>query len=216
LLDTYKHKGQRARLVEELEQKGITDQRVLDAFMQVPRDIFVENAFQEEAYDDKALPIQSGQTISQPFTVAYQTLALQLKPKMKILEVGTGSGYQAAILAAMGMRVFSVEIDSRLHREAKERLEGLNLKAKLHLGDGSQGWPLYQPYERIIVTAASPGIPDSLKQQLEAGGLMILPVGDLSQQQMTLVKKISRQEFEIQKLDHFHFVPFRGKYGFEE
>lgn len=216
MLDTYKHKGQRARLVEELELKGITDKKILDAFMDVPRHAFVENAFQHEAYEDKALPIQSGQTISQPFTVAYQTLRLRLKPKMKVLEIGTGSGYQAAILAAMGMRVFSVEIDARLHREAKERLENLNLKVKLHKGDGSLGWPLFQPYERIIVTAASPGIPDSLKQQLEVGGLMILPVGNRSQQQMTLVKKISRREFEIQKLDHFQFVPLRGKYGFED
>lgn len=216
MLDTYKHKGQRARLVEELEQKGITDKKILDAFMQVPRHLFVESAFQHEAYEDKALPIQSGQTISQPFTVAYQTLRLRLKSKMKILEIGTGSGYQAAILAAMGMRVFSVEIDSRLHREAKERLDNLGLTVKLHLGDGSLGWPLFQPYERIIVTAASPGIPDTLKQQLEPNGLMILPVGNRSQQQMTLVKKISRREFEIQKLDHFQFVPLRGKYGFED
>ena len=216
MLDTYKHKGQRARLVEELEEKGINDSRILDAIAKVPRHLFVENAFQHEAYEDKALPIQSGQTISQPFTVAYQTYSLDLKPKMKILEVGTGSGYQAAILAAMGMRVFSVEIDARLHREAKERLDNLDLKVKLHKGDGSMGWPTFQPYEHIIVTAASPGIPESLKQQLEIGGMMILPVGNLSQQQMTLVKKISRREFEIHKLDHFHFVPLRGKYGFEE
>ena len=177
MLDTYKHKGQRARLVEELEEKGINDPKILEAIGKVPRHLFVENAFQHEAYEDKALPIQSGQTISQPFTVAYQTYSLDLKPKMKILEIGTGSGYQAAILAQMGMKVFSVELDARLHREAKERLDNLGLKVKLHKGDGSMGWPTFQPYERIIVTAASPGIPDQLKQQLEVGGLMILPVG---------------------------------------
>lgn len=206
----------RARLVEELEAKGIDDPRILNAFMKVPRHLFVENAFQHEAYEDKALPIQSGQTISQPFTVAYQTLRLNLKPKMKVLEIGTGSGYQAAILAAMGMRVFSVEIDGRLHREAKERLNSLNLNVKLHQGDGSEGWPLFQPYERIIVTAASPRIPQSLKQQLEIGGSIIIPVGTLHSQQMTLATKLSRNEFEIHKLDHFQFVPLRGKYGFED
>ena len=167
MLDTFKHKGQRARLVEILMEKGITDERVLSAIGAVPRHAFVEGVFASEAYDDKALPIHSGQTISQPFTVAFQTQLLRLKPKMKVLEIGTGSGYQAAVLCAMGVRLFTVEIDPRLHRDAAARLNELGYAPKLLCGDGSQGWLTYQPYEAIIVTAASPAVPEPLKRQLE-------------------------------------------------
>ncbi len=169
MIDTFKHKGLRQRLIEELIEKGITDELVLEAMGKVPRHGFVEGAFGDEAYVDKALPIKRGQTISQPFTVAYQTQLLKLKPKMKILEIGTGSGYQAAILAMMGMKVFTIEIDRRLHLEAKERLADLELKAKFLLGDGTLGWPTFQPFERILVTAASPEVPAPLFSQLEEG-----------------------------------------------
>ena len=214
MIDTYKHKGRRKRLADEIAKRGITDERILKAIRVVPRHLFVEGVFNEEAYADKPLPIASGQTISQPFTVAFMTELLVLKPKMKILEIGTGSGYQAAILAEMGMRVFSVEIDRRLHYEASERLSELGYNVRLHLGDGSRGWEKYQPYERIIVTAASPSVPEALKRQLEIGGIMVIPVGTLDLQQMTVVKRKGRHEFEISTLNDFKFVPLRGRYGF--
>ncbi|MEL6672214.1 MAG: protein-L-isoaspartate(D-aspartate) O-methyltransferase [Bacteroidota bacterium] len=214
MLDTFKHKGQRNRLVEELLDRGITDETVLEAIRRVPRHLFVQGVFQSEAYVNKPLPISSGQTISQPLTVAIQSQLLRLKKRMKVLEIGTGSGYQAAVLSEMGMRVFSVEIDQKLHREAKRRLEDLEYPVKLHHGDGSQGWPLHQPYERIIVTAASPSIPEPLKQQLEIGGILVIPVGSLKTQQMQVVTRLSRYEYEIETLTHFQFVPLKGKFGF--
>ncbi|GAB4424458.1 MAG: protein-L-isoaspartate(D-aspartate) O-methyltransferase [Bacteroidia bacterium] len=203
-------------MVEALARRGIADEQVLTALGEVPRHVFVEGAFDEEAYADRALPIHSGQTISQPFTVAVQTELLQLKPRMKVLEIGTGSGYQAAVLCAMGMRVFSVEIDRRLHLEARRRLEDLHYDARLHLGDGSLGWPQYAPYERILVTAASPSVLDTLRQQLVVGGRLVLPVGSLQTQRMTVVTRVSRTEFDVQSLDTFQFVPLRGRLGFDE
>lgn len=216
MLDTYKHKGQRARLVEILMEKGITDERVLKAIGAVPRHAFVEGVFAGEAYEDKALPIHSGQTISQPFTVAFQTQLLGLKPKMKVLEIGTGSGYQAAVLCNMGVRLFTVELDARLHREAAARLQDLGHSPKMMCGDGSQGWLTFQPYEAILVTAASPAVPEPLKRQLEVGGRMVIPVGNRNVQRMTVVTRLSRDEFEIETHHDFKFVPLRGRFGFEE
>ena len=216
LKENYKHKGRRKRLVEELVLKGITDQLVLDAIGLVPRHLFVEGVFADEAYMDKALPINNGQTISQPFTVAFQTQLLGLKPRMKILEIGTGSGYQAAVLCQMGMKVFSVEIASRLHEDAKYLLNFLGHKPNLKLGDGSQGWKYYQPFERILVTAASPSVPESLKNQLDIGGIMVIPVGDRHSQTMTVVTRVSETEFKEEVHHRFKFVPLRGKYGFED
>ncbi|MEZ4829546.1 MAG: protein-L-isoaspartate(D-aspartate) O-methyltransferase [Bacteroidia bacterium] len=214
-MEDYKYKGRRARLVKELAMKGITDEAVLNAIGNVPRHVFVEGVFSDEAYEDRALPIHREQTISQPFTVAFQTQLLELKPRMKVLEIGTGSGYQSAVLCQMGMRVFSVEIDSRLHREARERLQTLGYDVQLLLGDGSEGWPLYKPYERILVTAASPSIPDSLLSQLDIGGILVLPVGDMHTQKMTVVYRISEKEFQTVSHHNFKFVPLRGRYGFE-
>lgn len=215
MIDTYKHKGQRRLLVQALEAKGITDEKILDAFMEVPRHLFIDGAFQHEAYEDRALPIHEGQTISQPFTVAYQTQLLALKPKTKILEIGTGSGYQAAILCAMGMRVFSVERSRPLHQEAKALLADLGYAPYLHCGDGSLGWPRYQPFQRILVTAASPGVPEPLKLQLETGGRLVIPVGGRQRQKMTVVTRLSKNEFETYRYDNFSFVPLLGKHGFE-
>lgn len=215
MLDTFKHKGKRARLVEILSEKGITDERVLHAIGTIPRHFFVEGVFASDAYEDKALPIHSGQTISQPFTVAFQTQLLQLKPKMKVLEIGTGSGYQAAVLCAMGVRLFTVELDQRLHREAKSRLSELDYSPKMECGDGSLGWPRYQPYEAILVTAASPSIPEPLKRQLEVGGRLVIPVGERGLQQMKVVTRKSRDEFEVETFQDFRFVPLLGKFGFE-
>ncbi len=216
MIDDYKHKGQRRRLVEKLTTRGITDERVLAAIGEVPRHFFVPGGLEAEAYTDKALPIDAGQTISQPFTVAFQSELLQAKPKMKVLEIGTGSGYQAAVLVAMGLRVFSVEFEPQLHRQAMERLADLGAKVYLHLGDGSQGWPQYQPYERILVTAASPSVPEALKQQLEIGGRLVLPVGSRSKQRMGVITRLDRREYQTEYLSRFQFVPLRGRYGFEE
>ena len=210
------HKGRRKRLVEELAFKGITDQLILDAIGSIPRHLFVEGVFDEEAYVDKALPINSGQTISQPFTVAFQTQLLKLKPRMKVLEIGTGSGYQAAVLCQMGMKVFSVEINERLHIDAKYILHKLGYSPKLKLGDGSEGWKFYHPFERILVTAASPSVPQSLKEQLGIGGIMVIPVGNRQTQKMTVVTRISETEFRQSIHHNFKFVPLRGKYGFED
>lgn len=206
----------RHRLVDQLTERGITDEAVLEAMRQVPRHGFVASALAAEAYEDKALPIHSGQTISQPFTVAFMTQLLHLKPRMKVLEIGTGSGYQAAILAEMNMKVFSIEYDRRLAEEARARLDDLGYDVTLTQGDGSEGWNRYAPYERIIVTAASPQAPDSLKQQLEVGGRLIIPVGSREQQRMQVVTRLDRKEYEVETMHAFHFVPLRGRYGFEE
>lgn len=204
-------------MVEELRSRGITDERVLEAMEIVPRHFFVDSVFGEQAYADTALPIGKDQTISQPFTVAIQTQLLNLKPKMKVLEIGTGSGYQAAILSVMGMRVFSIEYDGNLLNKAARRLlNDLELSIQLYHGDGSLGWKKYQPFERILVTAASPSIPPALKNQLEIKGKMVIPVGDRKSQLMQVVTKTSSREFIITTLNEFKFVPLRGRYGFRD
>ncbi|MFK7972230.1 MAG: protein-L-isoaspartate(D-aspartate) O-methyltransferase [Bacteroidia bacterium] len=215
LTDSYLHKGKRKKLVTLLQEKGIKDTAVLDAVQVIPRHIFVESALHHEAYEDKALPIAEGQTISQPYTVAFMTEALQLSKGMKILEIGTGSGYQAAVLCAMGLRVFSVERNARLHAFAKSRLEKLGFDPYVQKGDGSEGWKRYAPYQRIIVTAAAPSIPRSLQNQLDIGGKMIIPVGGREQQTMTIVTRLSTSDFQVQRLNQFRFVPLIGRYGWE-
>lgn len=212
MLDTYKHKGLRQKLVEELKGKGINDPEVLRAFQAVPRHWFVESAFAEAAYEDRALPIAEDQTISQPYTVAYQTQMLKLKPGMKVLEIGTGSGYQAAILLEMGVKLFSIERIRSLHNRAKDILDEMNYAPRLKWGDGTAGWPSYAPFDRIIVTAASPGIPETFKSQLADKGLMIIPVGDMEEQTMCLVQR-NGAEFVVTKLDKFRFVPMIGRHG---
>ncbi len=214
MLDTFKDKGLRRRMAEELQEKGITDPLVLEAIREVPRHLFVERTFRAEAYADKALPIDSGQTISSPFTVAYQSQLLIPKKRLKILEIGTGSGYQAAVLATMGLNVFTVERDQVLHKAAKQLFSDLELPIRAHLGDGSQGWPLYQPYERILITAAAPSVPFPLQQQLDEGGILIAPVGNLKRQTMTRMTRLEGNEFNVEQLLPFKFVPLKGKYGF--
>ncbi|MEM6631439.1 MAG: protein-L-isoaspartate(D-aspartate) O-methyltransferase [Bacteroidota bacterium] len=216
MLDTYKYKGLRKALVAHLQERGISHQEILDAFLDVPRHGFVDSALADQAYEDVALPIPEQQTISQPYTVAFQTLLLQPKPRMKILEIGTGSGYQTAILCALGCRVFTVEYIAKLHRTAKARLEDLGYEPKMLCGDGSKGWPKYQPYEGILVTAAGPSVPLALQEQLEIGGRLVMPVGSEKSQHMVVVTRKSRSEYERETLQKFRFVPLRGKYGFEE
>lgn len=214
--DSYKYKGLRAKLIDQLRTKGINDEAVLEAMLRVPRHLFVEGAFRDQAYEDKALPIRDGQTISQPFTVAYQTQMMRLTSGMKILEIGTGSGYQAAILCEMGMKVFSIERSKTLHEGAKKRLNALDFEPYLTCGDGTLGWKLYKPFQRIIVTAASPDIPEPLKQQLDIGGKLIIPVGDRKSQIMTVVTRTSNDRFEKGSYHRFSFVPLIGAHGWEE
>jgi protein-L-isoaspartate(D-aspartate) O-methyltransferase len=213
LLDLPKHQGMRLRLVEELQAKGIRDQAVLKAMMEVPRHFFLDQALAELAYQDKAMPIGEGQTISQPYTVAFQSELLALSPHMKVLEIGTGSGYQACILDKMGARVFSVETIKPLHRASLTLLKYLNCRAKLLVGDGSQGLPTYAPFDRILVTAASPVVPETLKSQVRIGGLLVIPVGDLSEQIMLKLTRISETEWRQEAYPGFRFVPLTGEHG---
>jgi protein-L-isoaspartate(D-aspartate) O-methyltransferase len=211
--DTYRHKGLRKQLVETLRKKGIQSEGVLEAIMAIPRHFFLDKAFAEIAYEDKAFPIGLEQTISQPFTVAYQTELLDLKKREKVLEIGTGSGYQAAVLAMMGARVFTVERHDLLLAKAKKMFELFNLgNIRAYFRDGYKGLPEFAPFDKIIVTAAAPFVPEPLKQQLKIGGKMIIPVDTGNGQEMQRWTKIGENEFEIERFDKFHFVPFvKGK-----
>ncbi|MCS6905599.1 MAG: protein-L-isoaspartate(D-aspartate) O-methyltransferase [Bacteroidia bacterium] len=216
LKDSYKYKGLREILVAKLHQSGIRDKNILEAMLAVPRHFFLESAFAEQAYEDIALPIAEGQTISQPYTVAYQTQLLELQPGDKVLEIGTGSGYQAAILCQMGMDVYSIERNPKLHMQAQKLLNELGYHPHLLLGDGTLGWPEFAPYHGIVVTAASPGIPKPLKEQLAVGGRLVIPVGDLESQQMLRLTRISESETKIEEFKYFKFVPLIGKEGWHE
>ncbi len=205
--DTFLHKGLRKKLAELLAKKGIQDERVLHAINKVPRHLFIASGLDRLAYEDQALPIEEGQTISQPYTVAFQIQLLDLKPGMKVLEIGTGSGYNAAILAEMGAKVFSIERISKLHKNAKYILTSLGYKCQLFLGDGYLGKPTYAPFDRIIVTAGATEIPQTLVEQLAINGKMVIPVGDKTQEMFLIVKK-ENNELYITKHGYFVFVPF--------
>jgi len=198
---------ERRRLVQSLKRKGIHDPLVLKAMETVPRHVFAGEYNAALAYEDKPLPIGEGQTISQPFTVAYMTQLLEVKPGMKVLEIGTGSGYQTAILTAMGAEVYSVERIKFLHELAKRNLKAAGLTpAGLLYGDGYAGWPEHAPYDRIIVTAAAPYIPEALMEQLKPGGIMVIPVGK-NWQTMVRIRKTPGGEIIREDLDTFLFVP---------
>lgn len=206
--DTYRHKGLRKALVKQVEDKGIRDVRILEAMLKVPRHLFFDNAFVEFAYQDKAFPIGSGQTISQPFTVAFQSELLELKKGDKVLEIGTGSGYQTAILLELGAKVFSIERQKRLNQKAKMMLEKLNYRAKLFYGDGYKGLPTFAPFDKILVTAGAPEIPQDLIEQLKPGGMMVIPVDQGDTQIMyRLVKPKDGGEIVIEEHGSFMFVP---------
>jgi protein-L-isoaspartate(D-aspartate) O-methyltransferase len=206
--DSYRHKGLRKQLVENLRQKGITDERVLEAINAIPRHYFLDSAFDKVAYEDKAFPIAEGQTISQPYTVAYQTQLLEVKPNEKILEIGTGSGYQAIVLAEMGAKVYTIERQKKLfdeHRQFILRKQYPNIK--YFYGDGYEGLPTFSPFDKIIVTAAAPYIPPKLIEQLKTSGKMVIPVGDAGIQRMLrIVKKPDGTTLE-ESFDTFSFVP---------
>ncbi|MDG5767155.1 protein-L-isoaspartate(D-aspartate) O-methyltransferase [Balneolales bacterium ANBcel1] len=203
----------RQKLVEELESRGIRNRLVLDAFSKVPRHKFVDSAFSNRAYEDSALPIEMGQTISQPFTVAKQTELLELEPGDKVLEIGTGSGYQAAILCEMGMDVYSVERHKILYERSRDLLQQLGYRAQIKCGDGTVGWSAYAPYLGIVVTAGAPVVPEALKGQLDLDGKLVVPVGNEEKQAMYRITRHGEDNFEEETFSMFKFVPLIGKQG---
>lgn len=212
--DNYKQRGLRGKLVQKLRQKGILDEAVLKAIGKVPRHVFFDNALLGHAYEDKAFPIGEGQTISQPYTVAFQTEKLEIKPGDKVLEIGTGSGYQACILLEMGAKVYTIEYNRILFEKTRNLLPLMGYHPYFFHGDGSKGLPVRAPFNKIIVTAGAPVIPDALVQQLGDKGILVVPVGDREKQKMIrLTKKndvIKKEEF-----DTFAFVPLLGKGGWK-
>lgn len=206
--DTYRHQGMRKKLVDQLRRKGISDESVLAAIGKVPRHLFLDPAFVGHAYEDTAFKISAGQTISQPYTVAYQTSLLELSPGLKVLEIGTGSGYQASVLAEMGVKVFTIERHRSLFDEARERLRMLGYsKVKCFFGDGFQGVPAFAPYDRVLITAAAPEIPRLLLDQLAVGGWIVLPLGADGNQVMLRIRKTAEGVFEREDFENFRFVP---------
>lgn len=207
LKDTAKHQGLRNQLVSLLEQKGIVDKNVLEAVRKIPRHLFLDSSFEDFAYQDKPFPIGAGQTISQPYTVAFQSELLQVKKEDKILEIGTGSGYQTAVLFAMGAKVYSVERQNELFKKTSVLLPKLGIRPKhLSFGDGYKGLPNYAPFDSIIVTAGAPIIPKALMAQLKIGGRLVIPVGD-TKQVMTLIIRKNETQFEKHEFGDFRFVP---------
>ena len=205
--NTSKHQGLRNQLAKILEEKGITDKNVLDTIRKIPRHFFLDSSFEDFAYQDKAFPIAAGQTISQPYTVAFQTQLLEVKKDHKILEIGTGSGYQTAVLVALGAKVYSVERQNELFKKTSALLPKLGIRPKhLSFGDGYKGLPNHAPFDSIIVTAGAPIIPKPLMAQLKIGGRLVIPVGD-KEQVMTMLIRKNETQFEKHEVGDFKFVP---------
>ena len=205
--DTEKHQGLRNQLVKVLEGKGISDKNVLDAIKKIPRHLFLDSGFEQYAYQDKAFPIGAGQTISQPYTVAFQSQLLEVKKDDKVLEIGTGSGYQTAVLCTMGAKVYSVERQNELFKTTSLLLPKLGIRPKLlTFGDGYKGLPNYAPFDSIIVTAGAPIIPKPLMAQLKIGGRLVIPLGE-KEQIMTLLIRKNETQFEKHEFGEFRFVP---------
>lgn len=211
-----KFKQRRQRLVETLRTKGISDERVLEVFGRVPRHFFIDTALEDRAYEDTALPIGKRQTISQPYTVARQTELLEVMPGDRVLEIGTGSGYQAAILHELGAEVYSIERHEELYERARATLRELGYKVNLKLGDGTLGWSAYAPYDGIVVTAGAPEVPEVLLGQLQVNGRLVVPVGDSRKQEMVRVSKVREEEFNEERFSHFKFVPLIGEKGWSD
>ena len=205
----------RRALIKVLQEKGIRDPRVLAAIEAVPRHFFFEKAFLEQAYQDKAFPIGEGQTISQPYTVAFQTELMQLKPTDKVLEIGTGSGYQCAVLLQLTPHVYTIEYNRALYEKAVMFFKKYGLKPHTFHGDGSEGLPAHAPYDKIIVTAGAPGVPRSLVRQLKVGGSLIIPVGDAKSQKMMRITRVEEDEFTREEFHSFKFVPLLGSSGWD-
>lgn len=214
MTDTYRHKGLRKQLAKILIKKGIIDANVIAAIETIPRHLFIpDNALHKYAYDDKPFPIGSGQTISQPYTVAFQTQLLEIKPRQKVLEIGTGSGFQTAVLLEMKAKVFSIERQKALFERTKELLPQLGYTTNLFYGDGYKGLPTYAPFDKIIVTAGAPYIPKDLLDQLKIGGTMVIPVNEGDSQRMKKIVKRSATNYETEDLSLFRFVPLLKEKG---
>ena len=205
--DSFRHQGLRKQLVDHLSAKGISNSEVLSAINKIPRHLFLDNAFVNFAYQDKAFPIGSGQTISQPYTVAFQTQLLKLKPYHKVLEIGTGSGYQAAVLNELNTHVYSIERQKDLFLKTKEFLPTIGHQCMFVYGDGYKGLPKFAPFDRIIITCGAPNIPELLIEQLKVGGRMVAPIGTGDIQVMHLIEKLSESETKITTHGEFSFVP---------
>ncbi|MES2386385.1 MAG: protein-L-isoaspartate(D-aspartate) O-methyltransferase [Bacteroidota bacterium] len=212
-LDSFTHKGQRRQLVQTLRGKGISNAAVLAAIGTVPRHFFFESAFAQHAYQDKAFPIQRGQTISQPYTVARQTELLEIKAGDRVLEIGTGSGYQASVLLELNVDLYTIEYEELLYSLAKVKLGRMGYKANFFHGDGSKGLPQYGPYKGIIVTAGAPAVPLPLMEQLAPGGKLVIPVGDEKGQEMLRITRHPDGNFSREDFGPFSFVPLRGEKG---
>ncbi|MCO5935422.1 protein-L-isoaspartate(D-aspartate) O-methyltransferase [Mucilaginibacter sp. RB4R14] len=209
-IDNYREQGARKRLVEILSKKGIEDERVLYAIGKVPRHYFFDETFWNQAYKDIAFPIGAGQTISQPYTVAYQTELLHIQKGDKVLEIGTGCGYQTCVLMEVGAKVFTIERQEKLYERTIQVLPYMGYKPKFFLGDGSIGIAEDAPYDKIIVTAGAPTVPEILLKQLKIGGILVIPVGDEKSQKMVTVLKTAEHDYERHVLDTFRFVPLVG------
>jgi len=212
--DNYKQRGLRNKLVKKLREKGISNDAVLAAIGKVPRHAFFDDALLNHAYEDKAFPIGEGQTISQPYTVAFQTEKLNIKPGDKVLEIGTGSGYQAAVLLELGAKVYTIEYQRKLYDRTREFLPELGYKPFFFFGDGSKGIPAKAPYDKIIVTAGAPVVPTALTDQLNEGGILIIPVGDRESQKMLRITK-ANGKLKKEEYDNFAFVPLLGEQGWK-
>jgi len=210
-IDNYRERGARRQLVDLLKQKGIDDTSVLKAIGKVPRHFFFDETFWNQAYKDIAFPIGEDQTISQPYTVAYQTLLLHIRKGDKVLEIGTGSGYQTCILLELGAKVYTIERQEKLFERTIQVLPIMGYHPEFMLGDGSKGIPEYAPYDKIIVTAGAPTVPDELLKQLKIGGLLVIPVGNHDEQKMVTVLKVAEHDYEQVVLDTFRFVPLVGE-----
>ncbi|MDT0644880.1 protein-L-isoaspartate(D-aspartate) O-methyltransferase [Zunongwangia sp. F363] len=207
LRDNFRHKGKRQQLVNIIKKKGVTDEKVLNAINKIPRHLFMDSSFEDHAYQDKAFPIAADQTISQPYTVAFQTELLEVSKDDTVLEIGTGSGYQTAVLCELGARVYSIERQRELYRKTSKFLQKIGYRPKqLSFGDGYKGWPEYAPFDKIIVTAGAPFLPKRLLGQLKVGGKMVIPIGK-EVQIMTMFTRKSDTEFDKKEFGNFRFVP---------
>lgn len=207
MIDTFQHKGLRKKLVESIRSKGIRDERVLDAIGSIPRHLFMDSSFIGFSYKDQAFPIGGGQTISQPYTVAFQTELLEINPRDKVLEIGTGSGYQTAVLLELGASVYTIERQRKLFLKSQEILKDLGYKPHFFFGDGYQGKQTYGPFDRILVTAGAKDVPEPLIQQLKVGGILVIPVGGEPGQEMVRVVRKGENEYERSEHGSFAFVP---------
>ena len=205
--DTFKHKGMRKQLIDELRKKGIKDERILDAFNSVPRHFFLDLVFQEQAYSNMPFQIGAGQTISHPYTVAFQTELMNFKKGDKILEIGTGSGYQSCILCEMGAKVFSIERQRELYRKVKTIIHHFNYNPRLSFGDGYKGLPAFAPFDYILVTCGAPFIPPALVEQLKVGGKLVIPLGEGNIQKMIVLTRTSENSEDVKDYGDFSFVP---------